>query len=117
MDSINSILEFNELKANNQMMLAYFSSNSCIVCKDLIPKLELILEKYPNVAAVRVEAENSPELSASYHVFSAPVIILFIQGKETVREAGIISLSDFEQKLTRYCDILLAPAEGLADQL
>ncbi len=102
MDTINSILEFNELIANNQMMLAYFSSSSCVVCKDLIPKLDLILEKYPNVAAVRVEVENLPELSASYHVFSAPVIILFVQGKETVREAGIISLTNFEQKVLRY---------------
>jgi len=111
METINSIIELNELKARNQMMLAYFGSNSCVVCRDLIPKLETILEKYPDVAAVCVEAQNSPELAASYHVFSAPVIILLIQGKETVREAGIISLSDLEQKLSRYCDILRTPTD------
>lgn len=105
MNKLNSIEEINKLKNNNDMLLVYFGSNSCSVCNAMFPKIEKMLEKYPNIQAVKVETENSLELSATYNVFTIPVIILFIQGKETIREARIISLIDLEQKISRYYEL------------
>lgn len=105
MNIVNSIEEINEFKNNNDMLLIYFGSNSCGVCTAMMPKLEKMLEKYPSIKAVKVDAENSVELSATYNVFTIPVIILFIQGKETIREARIISLINLEQKISRYYEL------------
>jgi len=33
--------------------------------------------------------QKLPELTTSCNVFSSPVVMLYIQGKETVQEAGI----------------------------
>lgn len=87
------------------MLLLYFGSNSCGVCRGIRPKLEQMLKKYPAIQAVEVDEQNLPELSASYCVFTIPVILLFIQGKETIREAGIISLSSLEQRISRYYEL------------
>lgn len=106
MDEINFIEEINELKNRHDMLLIYFGSVYCGVCNAMKPKLEKILEKYPKIKSVEVEAEKDPELSALYNVFTIPVIILYIKGKETIREARIISLDNLELKISRYYDLL-----------
>lgn len=102
MNIIKSIEEVDELINNNEMLLLYFGSDTCGVCNSMMPKIEKMLESYQEIKSVKVEPENSLELSAKYNVFTIPVIILFIQGKETIREARIISIENLEQKISRY---------------
>lgn len=99
---INSIEEINDLINNNEMLLIYFGSDTCGVCNSMMPKVEKMLKRFKEIKSVKVEPENSLELSAKYNVFTIPVIILFIQGKETIREARIISIENLEQKISRY---------------
>lgn len=106
MNKINCIEEINGLKNKHEMFLIYFGSNNCGVCLAIKPKLEKMLQKYPNIKLIEVEAEKYPELSAAYNVFAIPVIILYIQGKETIREARIISLEKLEPKISRYYHLL-----------
>jgi len=106
MEPVNTIKEMNQLIQMNDMLLVYFGSNTCGVCRDLQPKIEVMIDRYPNIRAVKVDVQNLSELTASYSIFSAPVVMLFVQGKETVREAGIISLINREEKISRY-DALL----------
>lgn len=105
MNTTNSIDELNMMKNKNEMLLIYFGSDSCGVCMAIKPKLERLIKKYPNIKLVNVETENSPELSASHNVFTIPVIILYIQGKETIREARIISMEKLEQNISRYYEL------------
>lgn len=87
------------------MLLVYFGSNTCSVCRDIMPKIDAMIDSYPFIKAVEVEVQKLPELSASYGVFTAPVVMLFIEGKETVREAGIMSLISLDEKISRYYDL------------
>lgn len=102
MESVKTIKEMNQLIQKNDMLLIYFGSKTCGVCRDLQPKIESMIDRYPNIRAVKVDVQNVSELTASYHIFSAPVVMLFVQGKETVREAGIISVIKLEEKISRY---------------
>jgi len=105
MDNVNSTMEMTTLIKKNDMLLVYFGGNTCNVCRDIMPKIDAMIERYPFIKAVKVEVQKSPELSASYSVFTVPVVILFIQEKETVREAGIMSLISLEEKISRYYDL------------
>lgn len=105
MNTVSFIDEINILKNKNDMLLVYFGSDSCGVCISIKSKLERLLSKYPNIKLVKVETENSPELCAAHSVFTIPVIILYIQGKETIREARIISMEKLEQNISRYYDL------------
>lgn len=89
------------------MVLLYFGNESCSVCRDIMPKLKIMLEKYPSIKGVKVEAQSLLELCANYSVFTFPVIILFVHGKETIREAGIISLLSLEEKVARYYELFM----------
>ena len=105
MDIIKTKDGLNNLINETDMLLVYFGSNSCSVCHSMLPKVEKLLVKYPKIKGVRVETENSVELSANFSVFTIPVIILFIQGKETIREARIISIDILEQEIKRYYEL------------
>lgn len=105
MNTINSIDELNILKNNSEMLLIYFGSDSCGVCMAMKPKIESLLAKYPKIMSTKIETENSLELSAMHNVFTIPVIILYIQGKETIREARIISMEKLEQNISRYYEL------------
>ncbi len=87
------------------MLLIYFGITGCGVCKSMKPKVEIMIKRYPNIKAVMVEADKSLNISARFNVFTVPVILLYIEGKETIREARIISLDNLEQKIARYCQI------------
>lgn len=105
MDNIKTNEELYKLINENDMLLVYFGSSSCSVCNAMMPKIEKMLEKYPKIKVVGVETENFVELSSKYNVFAIPVIILFIQGKETIRKARIIGMEILEQEVSRYYEL------------
>jgi thioredoxin-like negative regulator of GroEL len=103
---VRSREELKELEHASEMLLLYFGSETCGVCRDMQPKLEALLAKYPEIVPVKIPVESKPEIAASYQIFSIPAIILLIQGRETVHEAGIISLRNLEQQINRYDSLL-----------
>ena len=108
MEVITSYEKLAGLIENNDMLMIYFTSEACGVCRTMMPKVENMIKGYPNIKAVKVEADKSLNISASFNVFTVPVILLYIKGKETIREVRIISLDNLEQKIARYCQIFYA---------
>lgn len=106
METVYAMTQINALKSKNDLMLVYFSSQSCGVCKSMLPRLLALLSKYPKVKAVRVELSDAPELAATCGIFTVPALMLFVMGKESLREAGFISLTELEQALIKYSDLL-----------
>ncbi len=106
MENLDSKKLIEEAINNNKILLAYFGTQSCGVCTDLKPKVEKMLEKYPNIKGVYVNIEENPNLGITYSFFTAPGIILFVEGKETIREARHISMDILEDKLSRYYNMI-----------
>ncbi len=95
-----------ELIENNEMLLIYFGSNSCNVCVAIKPKIDELLKKYPKIKSIQVDVENSVEISAQFNIFTIPAILVFINGKETIREARFISIENLSNKIYRYYGLL-----------
>ncbi len=56
METIHSIQEFDQVLLENDVVLAYFSTEICSVCKVLKPKvIEVISEAFPQVKMVFIE--------------------------------------------------------------
>lgn len=92
---------------NEGISVAYFSTAACNVCKVLRPKIENILKSdFPKVSFHFVDLEKSPEIAAKHMVFSAPVIIVFADGKETKRYARNMSLDEFVRDLERLSNLI-----------
>ncbi|MFA9422353.1 MAG: thioredoxin family protein [Sedimentibacter sp.] len=97
--------ELRNIIANNNMTIVYFGSNMCGVCGAIEPKIIELLIKYPKIKYVHVDVEKSREIAATYNIFTIPGILLFIDGKEVIREARYISVQDLDNKISRYYDL------------
>jgi thiol-disulfide isomerase/thioredoxin len=94
--------QFDEILADNPLVLAYFSGENCSVCNTLRPKVEMLVEQqFPSVKYVEIKSEKAPYITAKYSVFSVPVVMFFVEGRDYIREARNISLDELTKKMDK----------------
>lgn len=89
-----------------KICLVYFNGTSCGACEVIKVKLLEIVKKYENLEMLNINAENSDEFKIDYSIFSVPVGILYVEGKETIRFGKYIDLLDLESKIDRYYNMI-----------
>lgn len=89
-------------------VLLYFSGENCNVCHALRPKFkELFDAEFPALKQIYLDADENPEISAHFQVFSVPTMLVFMDGREFVKEGRTVSLHQLEQKLSRPYNIMV----------
>jgi thioredoxin 1 len=102
LEEIHSQEQYNRLTATEPALLVYFSTEFCNVCKSLKPKVEsLIEEEFPLIRAVYINSEKHPEIAGQHRVFTAPVILVFFEGRETIRKIRNVGINELRQDLQR----------------
>lgn len=86
----------------NKISVIYFTGSSCDACSVIKLKLENILKKLPKIKSGEINGEENLLLATKYQVFSLPIFLLFIEGKESLRIGRNIDLLEVEKKITRY---------------
>lgn len=104
-----SLEEWEQLLQQNDAVILYLYNNNCGVCNTLQPKIEeLVMQEFPQIKVVALNAEVNRELAAQLRMLSVPGIILYMAGKEVFRSNGLIALSEFEQKVRRPYEIMFS---------
>lgn len=67
------------------------------------------MEKYPNIALGHVNVDTVEEIVGRFNIFTAPVLLLFVNGKEYIREARIVHMDLFEQKIDKIYENVVGP--------
>lgn len=85
----------------------YFSTPQCGVCKVLKPKLQaLFAERYPRIEWQSIDMQEQPEQSGQHRVFTAPTLLIELEGKEYARFVRNISEREMRERLDRLYDLL-----------
>ena len=83
-------------------VLLYFSGENCNVCHALRPKFkELFDAEFPQLKQIYLDAHENIEISAHFQVFSVPTMMVFMDGREFVKEGRSVSLYQLKEKLSR----------------
>ena len=107
METIHTIQEFEKVLAENDAVLAYFSTEICSVCKVLKPKVTgMITESFPLMKMVYVESDKLPELAAQNRVFTAPTVVVFFAGRETIRKSRTFGVDELKSEIQRPYSLL-----------
>lgn len=107
MQTIQSLEEFTAAVENNRALLAYFSTENCSVCHVLKPKVEqMIAQEFPQIKALYIPSDLQPELSAQNHIFTAPTVLVFFEGRETIRKSRAFGIDELEAEIQRPYSIL-----------
>jgi thioredoxin 1 len=103
-------MEINEIQsliADKTAVLLYFYNDNCAPCKVLRPKVqEMVKEYFPNIELRLINAEKYSATSAEYGVFASPTLLVFIEGKEYIRESKNISNNELQDKIERYYNMV-----------
>ena len=102
----NDVKKIKEIIQQEEIVLAYFTTTNCKLCKDLFPKIETMLKDYPKITGIKAESDIDQRIIGEYKVFMVPTVMLFIQGKETIRLSRNISIPELKSKIDRYCEML-----------
>lgn len=83
-------------------IILFFSNDICSVCEPLFDKLQkLVIEDFPRLDIKKISIVENPQYRAKYNVYSSPLIILILEGKEFFRFGGNTSLYELKQKIGR----------------
>ena len=99
-DNISALID------SEALLLLQFGSGSCAPCAAIKNKIDKFSETHPALRAVYVPIEEVPRLAAQYDVFTVPCILLFAQGRMSIRQAGYFSLQELLQRVQRYYELL-----------
>jgi|SRR5699024_9242429 len=98
---LHSIEEVNNFIKNNELAFLYVTMPSCSVCQGLRPQIESMLEQYPHIKMGLIDASIVEEVRGKFSIFTAPVLLLFINGREYIREARIVHTQVLDKKINR----------------
>ena len=99
--------EFQALLHRAPMVVLYFSTPDCMVCQALKPRVSALLAgEFPHAEFAEVDCEATPALAAQHQVFSVPVILLFLQGHESMRWVRTFHLAELRDHLARPYSLL-----------
>lgn len=98
---LTSMQEIENFIKNNELAFLYISKENCSVCLSLLPQIERVMDKYPSIHLGHINTDHVEEVAGRFSIFTAPVLLLFVNGKEYVREARIVHIQLFDEKINK----------------
>lgn len=99
MKELTLLSEVKDHVETNPVSLLFIKMANCGVCDATLEKTVHLLQSYPEIAAGMVSIEHTPSLAGEWLVFTAPTILLFIEGKEVHRQSRIVVFGELENAL------------------
>ncbi|PCH54083.1 MAG: thiol reductase thioredoxin [Flavobacteriaceae bacterium] len=101
-NAINSLEELEEILNAEVAVLLYFNTISCNVGESLVPKVKnLLINNFPKINFYTIDLNFSPEIGAKYSAFIEPTIIVFFEGKETIRKSRNVGIYELQEAIAR----------------
>ncbi|MED1438200.1 thioredoxin family protein [Aeribacillus composti] len=96
-----SIEDVEQFINSHLLAFLYISKTNCSVCHALLPKVEKVLAEFPKIQMGLINADDIPNIAGHLSIFTAPVLILYVDGKEVLREARFVHVEQFKEKVKK----------------
>lgn len=85
---------------NNEACVVAFTRHDCHVCKEVVPRLEEIAEKYQGkLSFYALDVEQDKALFKSFSLKGVPQMLFFKDGEFYGKLAGDVEEEDIEEKI------------------
>lgn len=105
MITLTSLENIKKFSKDYFISVVIFSTHTCSVCKPLKIKIGEVLKNYEKVGLGEIYTEEVKTAKGEYAVFTAPIVLVFVEGREAKRYSAAIDLLEFEATINRYCEI------------
>lgn len=107
-ERLPSIELADEFIQRHKLAFLYISSTDCSVCHALQPQVQKLMMKYPEIQLGAINAQDVQEVAGRFSIFTVPVLLLFVEGKEYVREARMVHMDLFDEKIHKIYENVIS---------
>ncbi len=101
-DTPNTVDALHARIAREPALALWFGSPECSVCPVLEMRTQtLFAQQLPRLAFHSIDARQSPATAAQFGVFAVPTLIVYFDGRETLRHARNFSPAQLVEALSR----------------
>jgi thiol-disulfide isomerase/thioredoxin len=98
-------IELRTIIKEEPAVLLYFVSENCRPCEVIREKLHPMMKDFPKIRYIEMPAGTDPALLASFDAFSLPLLLVFFDGREFIRNGLNMSLEELKRDLGRLYDL------------
>ena len=92
--------QFNELKAQDTLLVADFSATWCGPCKALAPILDEVgVEMAGKANVVKIDVDESEDLAFEFGIRSVPTVLFFKNGQIVDKFVGVVPKAQIVEKI------------------
>lgn len=102
---VQHIDEIDETLAHERYVLLYLYANDCGVCDVFRGKLKEALAERNEIVMLSVHLQQIPMAAGRFLAFSPPCVLFFVDGKESLRSCGVMSLSSVTERVDRLLEL------------
>ena len=99
-----SVGELREMIDNEKLVFVFLYGEHCSVCHGVLPRIRPMIDSYNDLTSIQADIEKLPILSGEFTVFTVPVVLLFLEGKEVLRIARFIRTEELKDKIDRILE-------------
>ena len=90
-----------QLIVEHPLSFLYISRENCGVCHVLLPQLQQMMSEFPQIMIGYISADEVEEIAGRLSIFTVPAMILFVDGKEYIREARFVHMQELRRKIDK----------------
>jgi len=106
--SLTSVERFIE---DHQFSFLYISRTNCGVCHAILPQLKDLLKEFPLIQLGLINADDVEEIAGRLSVLTVPALLLFVDGKEIIREARFVQMQSLQEKISKIYNMILGEVD------
>ncbi len=106
MNNLKDLEQVRKTIQEDDLVVMLFSDLGCNVCLAISPDLDDLSERYPLAKFLTADVEVIKSLVGEHLIFVYPTIVIFAQGKETMRFERVFSMHDIESTIDRYYHLI-----------
>ncbi|UPK46714.1 thioredoxin family protein [Paenibacillus pabuli] len=102
MKEVNDITSIEMLEGmiqQKELVFLYVSRPECSVCHALFPKIKALLEPYPMLHLVHVNANEVEEVASRFLIFTVPTMLMLVNQKEYIRTDRFVRFDRLEEQV------------------
>lgn len=106
MEEIKSIEQLHKFIEKDGLVVLEVASRTCAPCTSIRRKIETWSESHPDIAIAYLEIESVPQAAGELQVFTAPAVLVYMEGKLCIKQAGYFSFDEVFYQIERYISMM-----------
>ncbi|MFU0762650.1 thioredoxin family protein [Staphylococcus pasteuri] len=100
-ETIRDVAQFKTFINQHPLVVVHVMKDHCSVCHAVLPQVkDLLQETFPQVKLAIINQNEVTDIAGELSIFTVPVDLIFMNGKEMHRQGRFIDLQKFERQLT-----------------